>query len=91
MAGRFPQLRDRVATTSNDLMGSQLRFKAEIKQLLERVSPLLEPVIDVQAMNREMDRFPQTQLLSPFRLANLLGVAAHLDLALGRSATNQRS
>ncbi len=82
LVGRVPQLRDRVATTSNDLMGNQLRFKSEIQGLLRRASPLLEPIIDTQAMNAEMDRFPATQLLSPFRLANLIGVAAHLDLAL---------
>jgi hypothetical protein len=85
VAGRFPQLRDRVATTSNDLMGNQLRFKAELQSLLKRVSPLLDPIIDTDAMNAEMARFPQTQSLSPFRLANLLGVAAHVDLAVRRS------
>ena len=80
LAGRVPQLRDRVASTSNDLMGHQLRFKNEIQQMLLRVSPLLDPLIDTKAMNAEMERFPATQLLSPFRLANLIGVAAHLDL-----------
>ncbi|HWO08882.1 MAG TPA: hypothetical protein VNN80_05360 [Polyangiaceae bacterium] len=88
LAGRFPQLRDRVATTSNDLMGNQLRSKSEIHELLRRVSPLLEPLIDTKAMNAEMARFPQTQSLSPFRLANLIGVAAHLDLALPSSESH---
>jgi hypothetical protein len=89
LAGRVPQLRDRLATTSNDLMGNQLRFKPELQELLLRVSPLLDPIIDTRAMNAEMARFPATQLLSPFRLANLIGVAAHLDLALsgGESRT----
>ena len=63
-------------------MGNQLKFKSEIQDLLRRVSPLLDPLLDTQAMNAEMARFPATQLLSPFRLGNLLGVAAHLDLAV---------
>jgi len=82
LAGRVPRLRDRVATTSNDLMGNQLRFKSELQELLRRVSPVLDPIIDTEAMNAEMARYPATQSLSPFRLANLIGVASHLDLAL---------
>jgi len=41
-------------------------------------------------MNAEMERFPATQLLSPFRLANLIGVAAHLDLAVSRGQSLKR-
>jgi hypothetical protein len=90
LAGRVPRLRDRVATTSNDLMGNQLRFKSEIQELLRRVSPLLDPIIDTEAMNAEMARFPATEWLSPFRLANLMGVAAHLDLAASRGESHNR-
>jgi hypothetical protein len=80
-----------VATTSNDLMGNQLRFKAELRDLLRRASPMLDPIIDTPAMNAEMERFPATRWLSPFRLANLIGVAAHVDLALHRGESDTQA
>ncbi len=90
LAGRVPQLRDRVASTSNDLMGNQLRFKQEIREhaccAFHRCS---SRVIDMKRMNGEMERFPASQLLSPFRLANLVGVAAHLDLIVRREGQRE--
>jgi hypothetical protein len=78
-------MRKRLATTNNDLLGVQMQFWPQISELLMRAEPLLEPLLDTSALRREMQSFPRTRLLSPFRLMNLLGVAAHVALATDRS------
>ena len=84
IAGRFPHLREHLATTSNDLLGNQLRFRVEIARMIDTVAPLLEPVLDVRALKAELDVFPRSRLLAPFRLMNLLSVGAQLALVTDR-------
>jgi hypothetical protein len=86
LAGRFPGMRKRLATTNNDLLGIQMQFRTEIVDIVRQAEPLLEPLLDTAALRLEMDNFPRTRLLSPFRLMNLLGVAAHVALATDQSA-----
>jgi hypothetical protein len=86
LAGRFPGMRKRLATTNNDLLGIQMQFRTEIVDIVRQAEPLLEPLLDTAALRLEMENFPRTRLLSPFRLMNLLGVAAHVALATDQSA-----
>ena len=90
LAGRFPVMRDLLATTSNDILGNQVKFHAQIQDMVVRTAPLLEPVLDTRKLLAEMAQFPRTDTLSPFRLMNLLGVVAHLDLISGNGMGNTR-
>ena len=80
LADFFPGLRHRIAPVGNDLMGSLLRARGDIHDLVEGVAPLLEPVLDTAAVLREIERFPRSRLLTAARLQSLLSVSAPLDV-----------